>query len=264
MNITLSMLKNLLTRSNPKTQKGEKKGILTAVLHLAPASSAGVGNVCPHASAGCIATCLNTAGRAGILKKGENTNAILQARIRKTILFYKYRPEFLAQLESEIQAHIKTARKHGLKPAIRLNGTSDIDWFRLAPGMINRAADAGAVLYDYTKNWRMALQYKLGIDSLGKPCRNPIHFTVSRTENTPEGAIYNALGNGINVAAVFRTARSKPLPSHLALQGYDYTAQVIDGDLDDYRPADIQGVIVGLRAKGKARTDRTGFVIDPE
>jgi hypothetical protein len=35
---------------------------------------------------------------------------------------------------------------------------------------------------------------------------------------------------------------------------------VIDGDLHDYRPLDESGVIVGLRAKGQAMSDKSGFV----
>jgi hypothetical protein len=35
----------------------------------------------------------------------------------------------------------------------------------------------------------------------------------------------------------------------------------IDGDKHDLRFTDKQGVIVGLRAKGPARQDKSGFVI---
>jgi hypothetical protein len=37
--------------------------------------------------------------------------------------------------------------------------------------------------------------------------------------------------------------------------------RVIDGDVDDVRWMDEQGVVVGLRAKGLAKKDDTGFVI---
>jgi hypothetical protein len=37
---------------------------------------------------------------------------------------------------------------------------------------------------------------------------------------------------------------------------------VIDGDTDDLRFLDPQNVVVGLRAKGKAKKDKTGFVKD--
>jgi hypothetical protein len=36
----------------------------------------------------------------------------------------------------------------------------------------------------------------------------------------------------------------------------------VDGDKDDLRFLDPQGVIVGLKAKGDAKHDDTGFVID--
>jgi len=38
--------------------------------------------------------------------------------------------------------------------------------------------------------------------------------------------------------------------------------QVIDGDKDDLRFLDPKGVVVGLIAKGKAKRDTSGFVID--
>lgn len=38
--------------------------------------------------------------------------------------------------------------------------------------------------------------------------------------------------------------------------------EVIDGDKHDLRFLDKQNVVVGLLAKGKAKQDATGFVID--
>ncbi len=52
----------LLTLSNTKTRKGEARGYVTFILHLAPGNLSGF-NVCPGASKGCLASCLNTAGR---------------------------------------------------------------------------------------------------------------------------------------------------------------------------------------------------------
>jgi hypothetical protein len=37
--------------------------------------------------------------------------------------------------------------------------------------------------------------------------------------------------------------------------------KVVDGDEHDARFVDKRGVIVGLKAKGKARQDRSGFVV---
>lgn len=66
----------LLTRDNPKTVKGRKDNIMTAIMHLAPHTLSGA-NVCAHATAGCAAACLNTAGRGGINldANGLNTNS---------------------------------------------------------------------------------------------------------------------------------------------------------------------------------------------
>ena len=40
--------------------------------------------------------------------------------------------------------------------------------------------------------------------------------------------------------------------------------EVIDGDEHDMRFLDKDNVVVGLKAKGKARNDYSGFVIDNE
>ena len=66
------------------------------------------------------------------------------------------------------------------------------------------------------------------------------------------------LSRGDNLAVVFDVKRGKPLPSRHTINGV--SAMVIDGDLTDYRPDDIQGVIVGLRAKGEAIGSTSGFV----
>ena len=54
------------------------------------------------------------------------------------------------------------------------------------------------------------------------------------------------------MAVVFR---SKVLPTHW--QGFP----VINGDENDLRFLDPKGVVVGLTAKGKAKTDTSGFVV---
>ena len=98
----------LLSTGNPKIMKGEKMGYNSYILHLAPASLSGY-NTCPKATEGCKAACLNTAGRGGMFKKGENTNTIQQARIRKTKMFYENRGQFMSDLVKDIEigrAHV--------------------------------------------------------------------------------------------------------------------------------------------------------------
>ena len=98
----------LLSTGNPKVLKGMSQGYMTYILHLAPASLSGY-NTCAKATAGCEAACLNTAGRGGMFKRGENTNTIQQARIRKTNLFYNDRERFFRLLVADIKigrAHV--------------------------------------------------------------------------------------------------------------------------------------------------------------
>ena len=117
----------LLSTANPKIQKGTKLGYLSFILHLAPSTLSGR-NTCPKATPGCIAACLNTAGRGGMFKRGENTNIIQKARIRKTNYFYEQRQDFMLDLMSDIKKGIRMAEKLGLTPVFRLNGTSDLSW----------------------------------------------------------------------------------------------------------------------------------------
>lgn len=234
---------NLLTVGNPKTLKGQRRGYLTYVLHLAPANLSGR-NVCPFASPGCRATCLNTAGRGGIFKPGETTNPIQEARLRRTRLFLDARDQFLTQLVSEIERAIAHARRKGLVPVFRLNGTSDLPWEhlpirrkgRLYPSVF--AAFPRIQFYDYTKN----------------PRRSPLpnyHLTFSRSELNSS----DCESTPLNVAVVFGVSKGTPLPAHFAGRN------VIDGDESDLRFLDPTNVVVGLRAKGRAKRDHTGFVV---
>ena len=235
---------NLLTIGNPKTLKGQGLNYATAILHLAPHTLSGVMNACPYATAGCAAACLNTAGRGGIFKKGETTNAIQKARIARTEFLAADRAGFLAQLDREIAAHVRRAERHGMVPAVRLNGTSDISWERVAPELF--AKWRGLQLYDYTK----------GAHRLGNVPAN-YHLTLSRSESN-EAECLEALANGYNVAAVFADvgyAVDGTLPA--TYRGYP----VINADEHDLRFLDPSGVWCGLLPKGDAILDDTGFVI---
>jgi len=234
---------DLLTFNNPKTLKGDGLGWFTAILHLAPATLAGVGNLCPWASNGCIHACLNMAGRGGIMKRGETTNAIQQARIRRTRWFDADRVGFIARLRKEIAAHVRRAQRHGLKPAVRLNGTSDLPWERIAPELFAEFPDVR--FYDYTKApHRMREQRQPGWPA-------NYSLTFSRSETNEHDAVAVLRGGG-NVAVVFRDG----LPD--TWNG----VPVVNGDAHDLRFLDpVGGFVVGLKAKGKARRDDSGFVV---
>jgi hypothetical protein len=247
------MMKNetLLTTGNPKTEKGVARGFLTNILHLAPARLAGNGiNTCPMATVGCAAGCLNTAGRGGMFKRGETTNTIQTARIRKTVLFFEQRETFMTKLASEIASQIKRASKLGVTPVFRLNGTSDIRWETVPVTVVTgRGKRTVSVRYDNIMSAFQSVQF---YDYTKIANRRDIpanyHLTFSLAEDNDVFA-QQAFTNGMNVAAVFRT-----LPATFMGR------TVVNGDETDLRFLDARGVIVGLKAKGRAKKDTTGFV----
>jgi hypothetical protein len=251
-------MKLLNIDANAKTVKGQKKGYMTAILYLSPASSSGT-NLCPMArQAGCIAGCLNTAGRGGI-SKGSATfetiggdvlpdNAVQRARIARSELFNSDRQAFMAQLIKEITAFIKKAGKKGLTPVIRLNGTSDILWETIpVVGADNLMALFPAIqFYDYTKVYKR----------LVRELPDNYHLSLSYSEASQKYSLavrtMAQFKPDANLVVVFR----KELPDTFAGR------KVINGDESDLRFLDQTGVVVGLKAKGKARKDESGFVID--
>jgi hypothetical protein len=239
----------LLTRGNPKILKGESQGYLTFILHLAPASLSGY-NTCASATPGCKMACLNTAGRGGIPnarpvtvqgRQGTMTvsNVIQAARIRKTVWFFQDRAGFMAQLLKEIRAGIRYAQKMGLIPVFRLNGTSDIRWESVGVDGARNVMELfpDVQFYDYTKM----------VNRKDLPANYKLTFSLAETNDLQAFA---ALGAGLNVAAVFKGGLPETFMGR----------RVINGDESDLRFLDPVGVVVGLKAKGKAKRDTTGFV----
>lgn len=226
----------LLSESNPKTVKGQRLGYLTWILHLAPSTLSGK-NVCPGASAGCIASCLNTAGRGHMAP-------IQQARIRKTKLFFEDRESFMHQLVKDIQSAIRKSDRLGYTPVFRLNGTSDIRWETIRIGPYRNIFDMfrNVQFYDYTK-----LSNRRNIPA-------NYHLTFSRSECN-EDKLDEAISNGMNIAVVFNTKKGETLPDTYR------NLPVVDADDTDLRFLDVRGSVCGLRAKGRARKDTSGFVV---
>jgi hypothetical protein len=246
--------------ANAKTIKGQSRGFMTAILYLAPHDTSGT-ELCPTADlAGCAATCLNTAGRGGMApgnatftaSNGQELpdNTVQRARLRRTELFNTNRPEFMRVLVSELERAKRLADTVGLTLVVRLNGTSDVR-FESIPceragvtySHIFAAFDA-IQFYDYTKipNRRIS--------------DIPNYTLTFSYSHRPEfarivAAAVRHYGERVNFAAVF----AKALPAHFLGR------RVIDGDASDLRFLDRRGVVVGLVAKGRARRDRSGFVV---
>jgi hypothetical protein len=223
--------KYLSVGNDAKTIKGQKKGYLTGILYLAPANIAGSKSVCPFSTAGCRRVCLYTAGRGGF-------NSVQQARIRKTREFQADPAAFAEAIKSDIATLAKEAAKKNLTPAVRLNGTSDILWEE--HGIMQAFPDIQ--FYDYTK-YPPKLRQDLPAN---------YHLTHSFSEKkVAEEWSKGWFERGVNTAVVFFGG----LPTDW--KGFP----VINGDESDLRFTDPQGVVVGLKVKGKARSDDgDGFV----
>ena len=240
----------LLSTGNPKVLKGMSQGYNTYILHLAPANLSGY-ETCAKRTLGCTDACLNLAGRGGMFKRGENTNVIQQARIRKTKSFFENRVEFMATLVKDIELAIKQSKKMDLVPVFRLNGTSDLAWEKyevVRNGQLFRnifTAFPEVQFYDYTK-------------ILGRKIKEYSNYqlTFSAADGN-DSDVLKAMNEGLNVAVVFGIKKTLPMP-------VDYLSRpVFNGDESDLRFLDPKGVIVGLYAKGKAKKDTTGFVKYP-
>jgi len=226
--------KNLLNiDNNAKTVKGRKYGFMTAILYLASSDQSGF-NVCPMASNGCKKACLYSSGHGAF-------NNVQQGRINKTRWYIQERDTFLNQIRKEINAFIIKAKNKNLTPCIKLNGTSDISWEKT--GLIEEYKNIQ--WYDYTKIYKRALSFVNG------ELPSNYHLTYSLNEDNRNNA-FDILNRGGNISAVFR----KELPKKY--NGF----KVVNADDSDLRFLDGDNIIAGLLAKGKAKKDYSGFVLD--
>lgn len=238
------LYKPLLTTNNAKTSKGEKYGYLTYVLYLTPSDFSGIVNVCPMSKiAGCglDKTCLYHAGRGRM-------STVVKGRLRKTQLFVHNKRAFFRDLIFDINLAKITAFHFNKKLAIRLNGTSDIQWEHISLEHEGKRYNnifelfPDVQFYDYTKIPNRDLTIP----------NYDLTFSYSGTEAF-KPFVEQALSRNMRMAVVFR---NKKLPD------YFMGKQVITGDDSDIRFIEPQNVIVGLYAKGQAIKDTSGFVVD--
>lgn len=226
--------------TNTKLAKGADSGYRTWGLSLLPHRLGGIGNVCPHASRGCIRACLNETGLASVFP------AITFARLCRRMLWHLEREWFLERL------HTQLARKAQAGPcAVRLNVFSDIPWERFGVPQ----AHPDVWFYDYTKAPGRA----------GLVCPN-YWVTLSRSERNDQ-SVLQALRRRQNAAVVFyqpgpyagNRAGLQVLPR--SWRGFD----VIDGDRTDLRFTDPRGrsrggKVVGLRLKAPTNAKREAAI----
>lgn len=221
--------------AQPKTGKND---LYTLVFMGSPAKSAGVGNLCPASTAGCRANCLGPhSGHAAL------DDQIPRIRHARTWLLVQDPADAAVLMTHEI---CQAVARYG-PIAVRLNGDTDLRWELCAPRALTLWHTAGVDrLYDYTKF----------TPALRGPRPPHYHLTYSWSERMTGDEVRWFARHGANVAVPFMVNKGRDLPATF------YGVPVIDGDLTDDRTTDPQGVVVGLRVKGrKARQDRSGFIV---
>jgi len=226
----VSGLKLLGVGTNAKIVKGDGSEYLNAILHLTPDDY-----LCPLSRlAGCREGCLNTAGRGAF-------NSVQAARHRKTQMLLKLPDQFDLQLRADLDRFQRYCQRKGIQPVVRLNGTSDYNWKEVI-------VDYPSIqFYDYTKVY----------NRVSKNWPSNYHLTLSYSEANEKyraKVVEYANKYGANMAVVFRDKNSIP-KTFLG-------REVIDGDRDDLRFLDPENVVVALYAKGKAKKDTSGFVVN--
>jgi hypothetical protein len=230
--------KVLTIGGNAKLLKSTTKGVLTAGVQLSPATESGV-NFCFDATKACAAACLgHSAGRMRF-------TASKRARLLRSIRLLTVPEDFMRALGGELDALIRKAERESLIAACRPNTTSDLPWERIAPELFELPVH----FYDYTKSRRRMRAYLAG-----KLPQN-YHLTYSYTGTD---ASWQAASSFLNAGATVAVVFGIPLPCRW--RGFP----VIDGDEHDARMIGENGVIVGLKAKGAAVKDHSGFVVRDE
>jgi len=220
--------------TNAKTVKNE---LPTKILYLHPSKIEGK-EICPFASEGCRMSCLNLAGR-GVFKNVQN------ARIERTKFYVLNKFAFYDKIQKEINSFAKYYKRKGKNVAIRLNGTSDQPIVETLIIAQMRHIENNVIFYDYTKNPK-----KAGTRVLPSGHKYVVTYSYSEKKDSLQNSL-DILNNGGLVAVVFNK-----LPK--TWNGYN----VVDGDASDDLMINLKpGTIIGLKAKGKAINDKSGFVI---
>jgi hypothetical protein len=239
--------------NNAKTIKGQKYGFKTLVLYMAPYKLSGV-NLCSMADiAQCHKACLNTAGNpvyAEMKRKG---------RLNKALYYLNARDQFINQLVREIILNQSKAKAEGFEILVRLNGTTDIRWENES---FNLDAKNAKVLGVQQKQYKNLMElfsnvqfydYTKIANRKDIPANYDLTFSYSGVIQYQK-YVNKAIEAGMRIAVVFRDKKRIP-SSFLGMQ-------CVDGDNSDIRHLDDQGVVVALYAKGDAKKDNTGFVVD--
>ena len=214
--------------NDAKTAKGEQYNYMTGILYMIPDYE-----ICPASKvAKCDVACLVSAGRGSF-------NSVIKGRANKTAIYKRFPAIFYELVRRDILRLEKQAIKKGLGFCVRLNGTSDIDHSTFIKSMPQ------IQFYDYTK-----MSARKSLDNY--------HLTFSYSGANPKYLkhVQKAIDNGLNIATVFSDSNH---PSEFL------GLPVLNGDDSDLRFLDYKvnpsQAIVALYAKGPAKKDTSGFVV---
>ena len=260
------MKNRIFSTDSAKAVKAQGYGVINGIHYMAPHALGGAGNLCPKASAGCIALCLGEySGQAGMAKDGE-LNSVRKSRRDKAQRFMKGRKAYMQDVALATAQEYSRAHKKGFSFVARFNGSTDV-----APEGINVVVDSALavklsklmgrnVAAGVYKNLMVLFTEIQWVDytkiaaRFSRELPRNYSLTFSLAENNHAEAIA-LLNRGVNVAAVFGGV----MPS--TWNGFT----VINGDEHDLRhldPRGERGFVIGLAPKGnKAKRDKSGFVI---
>lgn len=254
-----SSVRSILSENTKLRKLPSGVEVINAGVSLAPSKRSGVVNVCPHATAACIAACV-------LWFAGRTVTAVVRAAaVARTKLWYFHPETFYRRLHRELATMARRAEKLGVRAFCRLNVASDIEH----PHDVC-AAHQSITFYDYTKDVSRAMRYAAGEFPAN------YHLSYSLHENSTYDDVSRLLNSGVNVVVVFNSHYFGPrhrygaLPETVTFTAGDRgavstTVPVVDGDVHDLRTPEFdgRGVVVGLRLKGgkaaRAKAIASGF-----
>ena len=244
--------------------KLKKNARPSLVLYMSPVKrNSFLINTCAMASIGCEMACLDYSGqKVGQMKQ--------RASIARTDMFFAHTSEFFERLWKEIKAYHCIKMGEGAKEiAVRLNGTSDLPIFDkfmdYCQGIgLKLPPPSELVFYDYTKfPDRVTTSKESEMTKYGY--RHKVTYSLSEEKNKIDSMkkASDILIAGGSIAAVFIVPKGQSLPSRFTFEkdGKKYSFPIVDGDESDDLMLDKHNVVLGLKAKQRAKEDKTGFAI---
>ena len=241
-----------MAESSPKLIKSDKvfSDTASSIHYGAPHKVAAFNlvkiNQCSHAT-DCAIVCLNTAGRGG-------TSSVALSRICRSRFEYLLPELFSQQYRAELSRFVDRCDRRGVLPYHRPDGTTD----RLPPWLRAIVKDYPQVtFYGYTANPN---RDRLSADL---PNYSTVFSRKETARNHEHCAQVWARGVSLSVVVsedvkqyVMFSRNISPRPEWLNVRFVDY-------DRHDIRHPDFDGAqnIGLLTPKGKAKRDRSGFVI---